>query len=107
MKPETLAALQGSIEKWEKVVDGTGTEDSYRNCPLCQAFIDNVKCHGCPVNDHNDGNSCTNDEMIAWGKHIDDHIWSDDGFRVQCPECIRLAQAELDFLKSLLPKELA
>ena len=39
MNPDTLSALQGSILKWEHVVDGSGPEGGSDNCPLCQKFF--------------------------------------------------------------------
>lgn len=38
MEAETLIALQGSIAKWQAIVDGTGTEQGPANCPLCLKF---------------------------------------------------------------------
>lgn len=86
MAPEVLEALRGSIKKWEAIVAGTGTDNGHRDCPLCQMFLQISTCRGCPV-------------MARTGK----------------PECRgtpyrqsvntnEIAQAELDFLKSLLPE---
>ena len=106
MNPDTLSALQGAILKWEHVVDGTGPECGAVNCPLCQAI--NPGCEGCAVDDAT-GEGCGNDEFMSWMDHIYEHpdteksTWAE--FYVQCPECKTLAQAELDFLKSMLPKE--
>ena len=99
MDARTLTALQGSIAKWEHVVDGTGADEGPDNCPLCQMF--RSKCCLCPVDAKTEG-GCSNPEWYAWIDHmIDRH---DLERSVQCPECIKLAQAELTFLKSLLPE---
>lgn len=53
----TLDALRGSIAKWEAIVDGTGEDNGWKNCPLCLLFnnrsgeITNKYCRGCPVAD--------------------------------------------------------
>jgi hypothetical protein len=64
MDNQTLAALKGSIRKWENIAAGTGVDKGVFNCPLCKLF---------------------------GATHGD-------------PERIAAAQAELDFLRSLLPR---
>ena len=57
MSPEVLAALRGSIEKWQGIVDGTVEDRGPMNCPLCLMFNPSViqgadraaGCAGCPV----------------------------------------------------------
>jgi hypothetical protein len=34
-----MKALDGSIEKWRKIVAGTGTDEGPDNCPLCQRYL--------------------------------------------------------------------
>ncbi len=41
MNNETLVALRGSIEKWEKIVGGSGVDGGIENCPLCKEFYIN------------------------------------------------------------------
>ncbi len=87
MPEKTLVALKGSVRKWEKIVEGTGSDEGWTNCPLCAKFI-NEDCNGCPVKDAGfDG--CTDspyDEYVA-------------------DETMENAVNERDFLVSLLPKE--
>ena len=51
MNKRTLKALEGSIKKWEKIVDGTGYDRGGENCPLCKLFLHSgtFDCGGCPV----------------------------------------------------------
>jgi len=35
---EQLTALDGSIEKWRNIVEGTGTDLADDNCPLCHLY---------------------------------------------------------------------
>ncbi|HEA67338.1 MAG TPA: hypothetical protein ENI07_11030 [Desulfobacterales bacterium] len=98
MNKETLTALKGSIEKWEAIVEGTGIDGGYRNCPLCTLFIDD-NCRECPT-------KCSGSFPYGkWESHVDNEHWAEGTLKIYCPTCKELAQAELDHLKSLLPKE--
>jgi len=107
---KTRKALMGSIKKWEKIVAGTGEDDGTDNCPLCAVFI-NINasrgCDGCPVYVATRGDVCDGSPYIAWLRHVADV--HDQGWPCRsepgCPECKRLAQSELDFLRSLLPED--
>lgn len=106
MNIHTLTALQGSIAKWQAIVDGTGVDLMAENCPLCKAFQDEPDgrgegCNGCPVSAATGQDGCG-------GSPYDQ--WSDYFFELRIhprkvidEESKRLAQAEVDFLKSLLP----
>lgn len=99
MSPETITALRGSIAKWEGIVAGTASDGGTDNCSLCQLFhsdffsedeLDEGErecCLGCPVFNVTGKRGCQ-------GTPYDDY--SDKG-------TLENAQAELDFLKSLLP----
>lgn len=98
---ETLTALRGSIAKWEAIANGTGLDLGSSNCPLCQLFFDNPDCRGCPVaaatGEWGCGRTPYEDE---WAKIV--------GWKAKPPysaEALVAAQHEVDFLKSLLPKE--
>ena len=102
MNKITLGAVNGSIEKWEKVADGTGVDQSERNCPLCQLF---PWCEGCPVHKKTKKPQCFNTPWKKWDDHQYNkhHMTQYIDRKVMCPKCKELAQAEVDFLKSLLP----
>jgi len=99
---ETLTALRGSIAKWEAIVAGHGSDEGDRNCPLCQLFFKNPGCVGCPVAEATGLSACSGspyeDVHLGWGETI--NAISNAGDR----EDVRAqGQAELDFLRSLLP----
>lgn len=109
MDPETLAALRGSIQKWRDIVAGTGSDLGTENCPLCLLFHDNEveddegdmrNCDGCPVSEHSGNDECSGTPFSTWIK-----LTVDQGSerRALTPKHTRAAQAELDFLISLLP----
>lgn len=103
MSEGTLTALKGSIEKWEDVRDRKIADKGPTNCPLCQLFFANPGCFGCPVAAASGDSCCDQTPYEEWGvhqAHHDEHVQ-----RVYCEECEEHAQNEVDFLKSLLPKE--
>lgn len=104
MDAKTLEALKGSIEKWEKIVTGKGIDLGSANCPLCMIFLED-RCAGCPVAEKNGTDSCEKSPYISWYEHGNWEHEQNRHIEPGCSECTRLAQAELDFLKSLLPEE--
>jgi len=116
MDKETLEALEGSIEKWEKIVAEKGKDLGSLNCALCGVFITKDKrCVGCPVYMKTGEPLCRETPYIDWLKH---HAYrhfnvlflSDCSLMltpcvVECPTCKELAEEELNFLKELLPKK--
>lgn len=101
---KTLEALKKSIKKWnrKKVID-----HGVDNCALCQAFSEQPGCEGCPVAKVSCRSRCWGTPYEDWVNHHDKEHSDFYPLRthIGCPECVRLAQAELDFLKSLLPEE--
>ena len=96
MKKEVLDALMGSIKKWEKIVDGTGTNRGRSNCPLCQMF--NNPCQGCPVMKRTGKKYCDGTPYEKYERYY----WAKD--KTDKKKLKRFALLELKFLKSLLPK---
>jgi hypothetical protein len=98
MDKHTLRALQGSIEKWEAIVAGAGKDEGMENCPLCQRFcsddlsVSDGACGGCPVMEKTGKRLCWD---TPYGEYS---IGATRG-------TVEAAQAELDFLRSLLPAE--
>jgi hypothetical protein len=92
MDKRTLTALKGSIAKWEAIVDAMGEDDAAINCPLCSLFNTartKNPCVGCPVRARTGLWGCENTPYIQY----EDEPTTEN------------AQAELDFLKSLLPAD--
>jgi hypothetical protein len=105
MDKKTLKALQGSIKKWEKIVEGKGSDKGYENCPLCKLFGDN-RCVECPVAIKMGIENCFDTPYDSWTNHQDEKhdIWNSP-YKIECSKCKKIAEKELKFLKSLLPKE--
>ena len=104
MDNKTLEALKGSIEKWEKIVDGSGVDRLNANCPLCALFINHI-CRGCPVRDKSKDSGCRNTPYQAWSEHQNGEHDRYTDRKVLCSTCEPLAKTELEFLKALLPEE--
>lgn len=103
MNKKTLKALEGSIEKWRKIVAKEGVDESFSNCPLCKIFIDNFGCDGCPVAESKGTGGCSDTPYESWGSH---QAVAHNAFyngKIYCPECEDLARAELKFLEGLRP----
>jgi hypothetical protein len=107
MDAETLEALRGSIAKWEGIVDGTMTDEGPFNCPLCRRFNDRKgvsnDCQGCPVMARTGHRGCLESPYQTYDDYIEHCDWND--IPIDKSHAKALAQAELDFLKSLLPSE--
>ena len=109
MNPETLEALQGSIEKWRDIVAGTGEDRRCNNCTLCHKFNDEycTTADGevCPVAIAAGCDGCDNTPWVDWHAAQCKADRSHKNRKADTDELRALAQAELDFLISLLPKE--
>lgn len=117
MNPDTLKALQASIEHWERLVvcdPRTSDEEPFsKDCPLCQRFrADSCKLYPkhkdveqCPVAIKTGYVGCrstpwraTAEAFNAFSDKYDETPDEDKIFNWK-----QTAQAELDFLRSLLP----
>ena len=111
MKPETLKALRGSIAKWDAIVDSADEFDNGSiNCPLCDLFLGEGDCLGCPVSEFTGSSGCSLTPYQTWASHlaVDHGLEEHPLHRVEgCAKCLKLAKAERDFLVSLLPKTLS
>lgn len=108
MDARTKAALEQSIIKWEKnlqLCKEDRHEDigiSAKECPLCLLFYDFENyakdncCRDCPVEEKANDRHCKNTPYEDVIRHSDTHNYS---------AILEACQAEVDFLRSLLPSE--
>lgn len=106
MDPETVNALNGSIKKWERVLSEGTDGTNWMDCPLCLLFWEK-NCNGCPVRDRTGRPICQGSpfEQYADARDAVDGDGVDEMDIGEEPSVIAAAQAELDFLKSLLPRQ--
>lgn len=98
MNPETLEALKGSIEKWRKIVEEGAHNRGAMDCPLCDLFMKSHDCDGCPVREFSGVRYCRRTPYPTYMNMAAAHGHGSD-------EALTAARAELEFLRSLLPKE--
>lgn len=99
MNQKTLKALKSSIAHWERLASGKrkdGEQPTGQCCALCAQFFDN-HCRGCPVASKTKLTACVGTPYWKASRY-----WN-----LQGPDSRQFktaAKAELQFLKSLLPK---
>lgn len=111
MTPETLNALRGSIQKWREIVAGTRPDLGAKDCPLCHLFNNDdteYMCKGCPDMDRVSVGACLDTPYAQWSELKDREIKDKqrrlNDHTASTPASKAAAQAELDFLISLLPE---
>lgn len=105
MDKETRDALEGSIEKWEKlaVKVGDGMDRGIADCPLCGLY-NASGCSSCPVYQRTGKSGCDGTPYADWGGHqAEVHGKSYVPRWTMCSDCITIAKSMVDFLKSLRP----
>lgn len=109
MDKRTLKALKDSIRHWEEIASGEGVERGTSNCALCKLFFADG-CNGCPVRERSGQLCCCGTPYFDWcdvfeGQPRAGYRETKDAGRRAFNKTLRkAAQAELDFLKSLLPE---
>lgn len=103
MDAKTLQAVKDSIAHHERLLAGVpGEHYGTHQCALCQLYNNpdtdpDVRCFGCPVSKATGHARCIgtpyNEAQREFLRNEDDQKWR------------TAQQAEIDFLKSLLPKD--
>src|SRR3990167_7232701 len=104
MNKRTLAALEGSIEKWRKIAYAGGADEGKDNCPLCKLFWHH-DCDGCPVSAATGAILCWDSPYARWCNSCGPTRQGEWGHVANTSQQKRLAIAELKFLRSLRPKK--
>ena len=85
--------LEIAIQKWQDIVDGTGSnEDSY-NCALCEVHLELEGCQACPVGEKTGLDGCDGSPYTDYSTACVK--------RANPQKLTKLAKEELEFLKSL------
>lgn len=103
-------AIMESIKKWDEIFAGTGIDDGWENCKLCQYFISesndaDEECRRCPVALDTGRKHCKETPYDEWTTHQNEvHFESYDTLenKIYCEECREIAQRERDYLHKLL-----
>jgi len=106
MKAETLEALRKSIDHWDRLASGNReiNEEVGRTwCDLCSLFNNDTTrgsklCLGCPVHERTGETGC---ECTPY----DEAYTAESEYGLDSPEFKAAALKQLEFLRSLLPKD--
>lgn len=88
---EQLTALNGSIRKWARIVNGSLKDEGSENCPCCKKWI-KEDCRGCPIKAFTGQGGCLGTPY----EFIDNEFIIEDSEKF-----IDSAQQELNFLKAV------
>lgn len=112
MNAKTLKALKGSVRKWDRLARGEGLDRADANCPLCKLFYGDPlqsspgDCVGCPVMKETGEQYCAGTPYSDWSHWVKTAVYGGyRGNKAKNSSEKRLALAERDFLRSLLPKK--
>jgi hypothetical protein len=97
---EVRQAIDGSIAKWQAIVDGTGSDQGVWNCPLCGLFYE-YKCFGCPISTFAQASSCDNTPYRKRWAKLFTVFEQGTQMYADTPERLKAAKAELAFLEEL------
>jgi len=101
MDARTRTALQGAIAKWQAIVDGTGVDKAFMNCPLCEIFAA-PRCPDCPVQQATGQPGCVG---TPYRSFADAATYEWGTWRVGNAASQHAAESMLEFLERLLPEE--
>jgi len=104
MEDEIREALEGSVQKWQNILDGTGIDEGIENCPLCVMFFDQT-CVGCPVRERTAQPYCQGTPYIDFARSNNRRLRMGTPLGPEDTHLLILAQKERDFLISLRPVE--
>ena len=110
MNKKTREALEGSIRKWEEILASRKKEGGISDCPLCPQFRGPSgiwHCDGCPVRAASGKAFCEGTPYEDWSHHqkCRRRDGNRNAYRATDKRSRELAEAELDFLKSLRPDD--
>ena len=95
-----LKIMESSVRKWQRIIDGKGTDGGVLDCPPCRIFYMLV-CTGCPIAEHTGKRFCKGTPYVDWYWHQND-VHGKMIKRVYCPECRRLAEKMHGFMVEIV-----
>lgn len=107
-------ALRGSIRKWDSIAKGSGVDRGSQNCALCQEYLYRATdCSGCPVAAKTGQQHCEGTPYEQWCRersgrvyhYAEDGDYMKTGYAIGDEDSRKIAEAEVKFLKSLLPRK--
>lgn len=69
MKMDDEDLIKLSIQKWQDIVDGTGTDEGITNCALCQKYYySGCHCDDCPIKKITGQRFCGGTPYVQWAR---------------------------------------
>jgi hypothetical protein len=93
--------MEASVRKWERIIDGKGSDGGVLDCPPCRIFYPLV-CFGCPIAQYVGKKFCQKTPYGPWFRHQNEEHADKLLRKVRCPECLRLAEEMRDFMKEIV-----
>ena len=95
-----ISIMEASVRKWNRILDGKGSDGGVLDCPPCRIFYLLV-CVGCPIAGYSGKKFCRETPYGPWYHHqVNDHGHM---FRkIYCPECTKLATAMRDYMQEIV-----
>lgn len=103
---EEMKALDGSIEKWDKISKGKLVDEGVYNCPLCTLHTGPGQgCSDCIVCKETKRAGCIGISYPIWKEHIEKehkpYTYGNVELKVYCPECKQIAEEIRDSLYNI------
>jgi hypothetical protein len=93
---DKIRIMEASVRKWNRIIDGQGTDGGVLDCPPCRIYYMLV-CNGCPIADYTGKKFCKHSPYGPWYRHqMEAH--GKLLKKVYCPECVKLAIDMRDFM---------
>ncbi|MGB5985320.1 MAG: hypothetical protein WBG37_08440 [Desulfobacterales bacterium] len=95
-----IRIMEASVKKWQRIIDGKGSDGGVLDCPPCRIFYILV-CIGCPIAAYSGKKFCKETPYIPWYRHqMQEHGYIRK--KIYCPECRRLAIDMRDFMSEIV-----
>jgi hypothetical protein len=96
---DKVAIMEASVKKWQRIIDGRGSDGGVLDCPPCRIYYMLVCC-GCPIAGYTGKKFCKGSPYIPWYRHqieVHDRMIR----KVYCPECLKLARDMQHFMMEI------
>lgn len=91
-----LKIMRASVAKWNRIINGNGSDGGVLDCPPCRIFYMLV-CIGCPISSYTGKKFCKGTPYGRWYWHQNNEHGKIVK-KVYCPECLKLATDMRDFM---------
>lgn len=97
---DKISIMEASARKWQRIIDGKGSDGGVLDCPPCRIFYILV-CVGCPIAAYSGKKFCQRTPYIDWYHHqINEHGYIRR--KIYCDECVRLATNMRDYMLEIV-----